>query len=154
MRTQRTLSVVTKLFAVCVVECGTILGIAAAALCLNSVARAQQNPIVIESMSYPILARTARAQGAVVVEANILPSGIVGEVKVLSGHPLLGEAVARLLTKWRFTTSAGEIQRVKVTFEFRLEGLCSTRCCRERFVFHYPDQAIVTSEEETIQPAR
>ena len=51
---------------------------------------------------YPEQARQQQIQGAVVLETRINPDGIVGDLKVVSGHPLLADAAMAAVKQWRF----------------------------------------------------
>jgi TonB family protein len=55
------------------------------------------------SPSYPDIAKQARVQGVVILEATITPSGKVGDVKVLRGVPLLDEAALEAVKQWEYT---------------------------------------------------
>ncbi|HEY7413416.1 MAG TPA: energy transducer TonB [Vicinamibacteria bacterium] len=52
---------------------------------------------------YPSVAREARVQGVVVLEATISPSGEVTGVKVLKGIPLLNDAAVNAVREWRYS---------------------------------------------------
>jgi TonB family protein len=52
---------------------------------------------------YPPMARSARVEGVVTVDAIIQPSGKLTELKVVDGHPLLIEAALEALRQWRYT---------------------------------------------------
>lgn len=51
---------------------------------------------------YPTLARTARVQGSVVVDAIIQLTGKLANVTVVDGHPLLVDAALDALKQWRY----------------------------------------------------
>ena len=51
---------------------------------------------------YPPLARSARIQGAVVLFAIISKAGTIGQVRVVSGHPLLVPAAIDAVSQWRY----------------------------------------------------
>ena len=57
---------------------------------------AQPNPV------YPPLARQARIQGNVVLHAIIDKDGRVGELQVISGHPLLVQSALEAVKNWRY----------------------------------------------------
>jgi len=57
---------------------------------------ARPNPV------YPPLARQARIQGNVVLHAIIDKDGRVGELQVISGHPLLVQAALDAVKNWRY----------------------------------------------------
>ena len=51
---------------------------------------------------YPPMARSARVQGVVTVDAIIQPSGKLTDMKVVDGHPLLIDAALEALRQWRY----------------------------------------------------
>jgi len=51
---------------------------------------------------YPPLARMARIQGTVRLEAIIGTDGAIRDLKVLSGHPLLVRAALEAVQRWRY----------------------------------------------------
>ena len=67
--------------------------------------------------AYPELARSTRISGTVKLEATIGPNGIVKNVKVLGGHPLLAGAAEDALRKWKYEPGSGETTTV-VEFHF------------------------------------
>ena len=52
---------------------------------------------------YPALARSARVQGVVLLEAVIDERGQVGRIKVLKSIPLLDGAAIAAVQEWRYT---------------------------------------------------
>jgi protein TonB len=63
---------------------------------------------------YPTMAQAARQQGIVVLEAVIDVTGSVQSVRVLRGYPLLDQAAADAVRKWRFTPALLNKQPVPV----------------------------------------
>jgi len=59
---------------------------------------------------FPEKAREARVQGTVMIQALIDERGVVREIKVLRGHPLLNDAAIEAVSQWRYapTTLKGE----------------------------------------------
>jgi len=53
--------------------------------------------------TYPEVAKQARVEGVVILEAVISPQGRVTEVKVLRGSPLLDEAAVNAVKGWAYT---------------------------------------------------
>jgi len=51
---------------------------------------------------YPPLAKQARVQGAVVLEATIDKDGTIRDLRLISGHPLLVEAALNAVQQWRY----------------------------------------------------
>jgi protein TonB len=76
------------------------------------------------SPPYPILARQAKVQGNVMIDAVIDASGNVVEISVVSGHPLLIPAAIEALRKWKYEPTylneEAVAVRLLVTVEFRL----------------------------------
>jgi len=52
--------------------------------------------------AYPALARTARIQGAVVLQAVISKEGAIENLKVVTGHPMLVQAARDAVMQWRY----------------------------------------------------
>jgi protein TonB len=52
--------------------------------------------------AYPPLARTARIQGAVVLQAVISKQGTIKNLKVLTGHPMLVPSAIEAVRQWRY----------------------------------------------------
>ena len=53
--------------------------------------------------TYPEIAKQARVQGIVILEATISPQGKVTNVKVLRGIPLLDQAAIDAVSQWVYT---------------------------------------------------
>lgn len=51
---------------------------------------------------YPPLARQARIQGTVILNVIITKSGEIGDVRLVSGHPLLAPAAIQAVKQWRY----------------------------------------------------
>jgi len=51
---------------------------------------------------YPALARSARIQGAVVLQATIGKDGSIQNLHLVSGHPLLVQAAEEAVRQWRY----------------------------------------------------
>jgi protein TonB len=56
-----------------------------------------------QAPAYPEVAKQARVEGVVVLEAVISPEGRVTEVKVLRGSPLLDDAAVNAVKSWAYT---------------------------------------------------
>ena len=52
--------------------------------------------------AYPPLARNARIQGPVVLAAIISKAGVIENLRVLSGHPMLVKAAIDAVSEWRY----------------------------------------------------
>jgi TonB family protein len=80
---------------------------------------AGQGPGVIKRVEpiYPPIARTARIEGQVVLDAIILDDGSVGEIRVLrSSNPILEKSAVDALKQWRFTPGYHVIMTLTVNF--------------------------------------
>jgi protein TonB len=53
--------------------------------------------------AYPDIARQARVQGIVILEATVSPAGKVTSVRVLRGIPLLDAAAIDAVRQWEYT---------------------------------------------------
>jgi protein TonB len=51
---------------------------------------------------YPPLAKAARIQGSVVLNAIVGKDGSIQNLQVASGHPMLAEAAVRAVSQWKF----------------------------------------------------
>jgi protein TonB len=51
---------------------------------------------------YPPLAKQARIQGVVLLEAVINKEGSIDNLRVISGHPLLTQAAIDAVRQWRY----------------------------------------------------
>jgi len=75
--------------------------------------------------SYPPMARTARVEGSVILEADITESGALENVTVIEGHPMLVDAAIEAVRKWRYAPAKlnGKPTRssVHVTVNFKLK---------------------------------
>ena len=70
--------------------------------------------------TYPELAKQMRLGGSVILLLSIEPDGVVSDVKVQSGHPLLVPAAINAVRQWKFAPSSQASQStVSVTFESR-----------------------------------
>ena len=58
--------------------------------------------------AYPELAKQARLSGTVKLEAQIAASGLVKNVKVLGGHPVLAGAAEEALRKWKYEPGSSD----------------------------------------------
>jgi protein TonB len=74
---------------------------------------------------YPEVARAARIEGTVVIEAVLDPSGRVTQLRVIKSIPLLNQAAMDAVRQWRYTPSMYGGQPVSVlmtiTINFKLQ---------------------------------
>ena len=74
--------------------------------------------------AYPPLAKQARIQGVVVLEAEISKEGTIDNLKVITGHPLLIQSAIDAVKQWRYkpTLLNGEpvavVTTITVNFAF------------------------------------
>lgn len=101
------------------------------------VPRPEPAPIRISHMSegdlvhkvlptYPPLARSARIQGQVLLQAVISKQGVIENLRVLSGHPMLVQAAIDAVRQWRYRPYVLNNEPVEVetqvTVNFSLAG--------------------------------
>lgn len=76
--------------------------------------------------AYPALARSARIQGQVVLQAVISKQGMIENLKVLGGHPMLVPAAIEAVRQWRYRPYVLNDEPVEVetqiTVNFSLAG--------------------------------
>jgi TonB family protein len=68
---------------------------------------------------YPALAKRMKVAGTVKLEVKIAASGKVQEVKVLSGHPLLGPAAKECVSQWQFAPADTDSTEL-IELEFKM----------------------------------
>lgn len=64
---------------------------------------AVKNAVKRPNPEYSAMAKQMRIQGDVEVEVQISDSGDVGDVKVVTGNPMLSGSVVKALKDWKFT---------------------------------------------------
>jgi periplasmic protein TonB len=76
--------------------------------------------------AYPPLARQARIQGPVVLQAEIGRDGSIQNLRLISGHPMLAPAAIEAIKQWKYKPYIlnGEPVEVEttITFNFTLSG--------------------------------
>jgi protein TonB len=76
--------------------------------------------------TYPQIAKSARIQGAVVLQAEISKSGTIENLRVMSGHPMLVPSALEAVKQWRYKPYYlnGEPVAVEttITVNFTLSG--------------------------------
>jgi TonB family protein len=66
---------------------------------------------------YPDIAQRMKLSGTAQVQALVKPDGTVKEVKILGGHPLLADALARAAMQWKYQPASKEtVELVKFSF--------------------------------------
>lgn len=79
---------------------------------------AEQGRIIYQPKpEYPAMAKSARVQGVVKLDAVIGKDGAVQELKVLSGHPLLVKSALEAVKNWRYQPVTMEGRPVAVETE-------------------------------------
>jgi protein TonB len=69
---------------------------------------------------YPALARTARIQGTVKIQAIISREGAIGNLQVVSGPPLLVSAAIAAVQQWRYQPTLLNSEPVEVATEIEV----------------------------------
>ena len=73
--------------------------------------------LVHPSPEYPPLAKMARIQGTVKLEAVISKDGTIQDLKAVSGHPLLRQAALEAVARWRYQPTLLNGEPVEVVTE-------------------------------------
>jgi TonB family protein len=80
--------------------------------------------IITATPVYPPLARQARIQGEVVLDADIAKDGTIETLRAISGHPLLVPAAVEAVKQWRYKpykqNGAAVAVNTQITLEFTL----------------------------------
>jgi len=86
----------------------------------------QGNLISQVKPTYPAIAKSARIQGAVVLQAEISKTGSIENLRVMSGHPMLVQSALDAVKQWRYKPYLlnGEPVPVEttITVNFTLSG--------------------------------
>ena len=106
--------------------------------------------------TYPEMAKRARVQGTVILEATLSPQGRVMDLKVLRGIPMLDDAAISAVKQWSYTPTLLNGVPVPVimtvTVNFRLDGRSrgDSSTAREKPAREGPKprKAVVTYEPE------
>ena len=99
-----------------------VVALVTLAIFLFSSAGAQQNTSSRKLMEraaapYPPLARSMALSGTVRVEALVSPDGSVKSVEIKGGHPVLAQAAANAVRRWKWEASAHDTREtVEVKF--------------------------------------
>jgi protein TonB len=76
--------------------------------------------------NYPPLARQARIQGDVILQAEISKDGAIENLRVMSGHPMLAPAAIDAVKQWRykpyFLNGEPVAVETQITVKFSLSG--------------------------------
>ncbi len=94
----------------------------------NTGAQGQQGLKLVHSVPpvYPPLAKAARIQGKVVLYVDIDGDGVVQNISVVSGHPLLVKAAIDAVRHWRYQVESHQPTFTDVTVNFTLSSSQST----------------------------
>jgi len=130
------------------------IGISMLAMCLVCGAKPQADttavPCVrhVESLVYEPIARLTGIKGDVVLQIQIDQAGDVGQMQLISGHPLLAKQAENNLKSWQFISGAATTLTVK--YEFRFAGAPADREPISIVSFDLPYRVRVTSRPPRI----
>jgi outer membrane biosynthesis protein TonB len=93
-------------------------------------------------MTYPLVAKIAHTEGAVVLRGTVDGEGRVSEASALSGPKALIKESVENLKKWTFTSPLNST--VIAVYWFRFRGLCELPC-PSGFEFYPPNVVVVTT---------
>jgi len=85
-------------------------------------------PLVTESIQpeYPLLARQMKVQGAVILQALIGRDGLIQDLRVLSGPPILANAAREAVRQWHFKPHVEGTQAVETWANITVNFTIST----------------------------
>jgi protein TonB len=66
---------------------------------------------------YPDALKKLYIGGVVRVEVDVAPSGVVKDVKLLGGNPILGQSTMKAVKMWRYAPGAEEKLTLKLEFD-------------------------------------
>jgi protein TonB len=73
---------------------------------------------------YPLLARQMKVQGSVILQANIGSDGLIQDLQVVSGPPILANAAQEAVRQWhfkpRYRGAAAVETQAKITVNFTI----------------------------------
>jgi TonB family protein len=93
----------------------TVLSVTPVAVAQETTSRKVVNQV---QPSYPTLARSLNLSGTVKIEAVVTSSGSVKSVEIKGGNPVLAEAAAQAVTKWKWEPASHETQEpVELNFK-------------------------------------
>jgi TonB family protein len=87
--------------------------------------------VACEPLQYPPLARQTRISGVVKLHVVVDKTGAVAELSILSGHPLLREAVERSVRSWKFELIPAGPVDFDLAYEFALRDKASDHADEE-----------------------
>jgi|SRR5580658_7325433 TonB family protein len=68
--------------------------------------------------AYPELAKRMHIQGSVKLEVGVKADGAVKSTRVIGGNPVLVQAAADAVSKWKFQVTQGEtVEIIQLTFQ-------------------------------------
>lgn len=83
----------------------------------NSATGESRRLVVSAQPDYPRMAKEMNIKGAVQLELTVARDGTVHDVRVIGGHPILTDACAQAVRRWRYEPAAKE-SRIIVRFAF------------------------------------
>ncbi len=104
----------------------------------------------VSSPQYPILALQARISGEVHLKVRVDALGVVGDVKVIRGNPVLAAEAKENLTNWTFArmskaaTGPDLGAELEFVYDFRIRDEPSQNP-NTQFVFQHPSRVSVTA---------
>ncbi len=105
--------------------------------------------VAYEPLHYPPLAGQTRITGTVKLHVVIEKTGAVGEVSILSGHPLLSGAAQSSVRSWKFEPIATGTADFELTYEFELRDKASEHA-DEEITFDTPNHVRIVSNPPII----
>lgn len=77
-------------------------------LCASAAAEDAPRKVTVRvNPVYPELAKRVNVRGTVKLAVEVAPNGVVKDVRVMGGHPLLVQAAQDAVRKWKYEPGAG-----------------------------------------------
>jgi len=108
----------------------------------------------LEPIGYPPLARQTRISGIVDLQVAVAASGTVEHVEILKGHPLLRQAAADSVGKWKFAPQSGEPRTFDLKCEFALRGFAVSSQNPRLFIVAEPLHLLILASPPVIDTVR
>ena len=87
----------------------------------------QAEPMFNDPPVYPEVARRARVEGPVVLNAVVTVQGALNEIEIVSGHPLLVQAALDAVRKWRYRPGTLNEQTIEMPITIRVNFVLKYR---------------------------
>ena len=98
----------------------TVVALLVLALTIPCIAQDSLNGRRLRDRQDPVLPEVAQQMhlsGSVRLQVTILATGMVRDIKILGGHPLLAEAAVKAVQGWRWESGRDETKTLTIDFK-------------------------------------